>query len=124
MRALLIKTEGHNEVIDIRKNHFLEDCYKAIDTDIIEIVSATIDGIEVDIIIDEEGLLKQDPIFTVRMPKNNIYLAGNAIILPNDLDDEGNYKRGLTQIEVIKIRKFIGTWANFKLGVVHEVLEI
>jgi len=58
----------------------LEDLYREIGCDYIEIVSCPINGGEYEVICDEEGRLKSDPFISGVTKKGEPFLVGNLII--------------------------------------------
>jgi len=66
----------------------LEDFYREIKTDVIDIVVRYIDGQEFDIVCDDEGLLKDKPRVSAMDGGFKPMLVGNLLIAHHD--DEGN----------------------------------
>lgn len=97
MRALLIK--GLN-VTEVEANG-LEDYYRLMEVDIIDIVTREINGKFYDIICDDEGLLKEKPIPTMFDSEKQPMIFGN-IIIAGLADDEGNMT-DLTDEDIVRI---------------------
>lgn len=76
----------------------LEAYYKALNCDLIDIVVATVDGREFDIVCDDEALLKNDPIPSACDFDGNAMIYGSILLLHHD--DEGN----LTEISEDDVR--------------------
>lgn len=86
MQVFIIKAGGFPQIKDIEKS--LDSYYKEIGCDMIDIVSRKIGGIWYDIIVDDEGLLKADPIVTAVEPNGSPALVGNLIICRFDGEDD------------------------------------
>ena len=82
----------------------LEEFYKLIDCDYIDITEKKINGVNYDIIVDDEGLLKENFIFSGWYDFQNLKpcLAGNLIICHYDL--EGN-QTSITKEEFEALKK-------------------
>lgn len=78
MKALNINAKnGKIEVVDAKG---LDDYYKYCDCDIIDVVQRTIGGKVYDIVCDDEGLLKANPIISAISSKMEPMLVGNLLI--------------------------------------------
>lgn len=97
MRALLIKGLDVTEV----EANGLEDYYRLMEVDIIDIVTREIGGKFYDIICDDEGLLKEKPIPTMFDSEKQPMIFGN-IIIAGLADDEGNMT-DLTDEDIVRI---------------------
>lgn len=62
----------------------LETFYKIIDCDTIDIVTRYVNDVQFDIICDDEGLLKEDPIVTAVNMKLEPMLVGTLILAHHD----------------------------------------
>jgi hypothetical protein len=65
-------------VIEIKKD--LDSYYKAMDCELIDVVKVKLGSRQYDIIVDDEGLLKNDFVITAVDPSRERYLAGNILI--------------------------------------------
>lgn len=97
MRALLIK--GLN-VTEVEANE-LEDYYRLMEVDLIDIVTREIGGKYYDIICDDEGLFKENPIPTVFDTEQQPMIVGNIIIA--GLGDETGNMTDLTDEDIVRI---------------------
>jgi len=102
MRGLLIKGMDVTEV----QASELEDYYRLMEVDIIDIVARKINGKYYDIICDDEGLLKEQPIPTVFDTEKQPMLFGN-IIIAGLADEEGNMT-DLTDEDIVRITNSLG----------------
>jgi len=102
MRGLLIKGM---DVTEVQAND-LEDYYRLMEVDIIDIVAREINGKYYDIICDDEGLLKEKPIPTVFDTNKQPMLCGNIIIA--GLADETGYMTDLSNEDIDRICNSIG----------------
>lgn len=102
MRGLLIK--GMN-VTEVQASE-LEDYYRLMEIDTIDIVTREINGKYYDIICDDEGLLKEHPIPTVFDIDRKPMIFGNIIIA--GLADETGNMTDLTDEDIVKIENSLG----------------
>ena len=87
MKAMIIKADGSlPKVKDIKKD--LNSYYREIGCDVIDIVSRRIGGQDFDIICDDEGLLKSDPVVTAITPDGQAALVGTLIIVRFDGEED------------------------------------
>lgn len=102
------KKQLHCIVLDVNKNEVrvsdidrtLEAYYKEIDTDMIEIPRLKIGGRRFDIIADEEGVLKAEPIVSAFSTIGEGRLVGNLIICGPNL-------KNLTDADVAFVNQHI-----------------
>lgn len=66
----------------------LDNYYRLLDCDCIDIVTRTVDGREFDIICDDEALLKDSPVPSAIGKHGQAVLFGNLLIVHHD--EEGN----------------------------------
>lgn len=78
MKALLVDVM-ENEVEEVDVND-LQDYYKLIHCDTVEIVSRLIGDKRFDLIADEEGLFVNDPLISAIDSSGNVMLVGNLIV--------------------------------------------
>lgn len=81
MRAMLITTSGKAEVLQVENT--LHELYALLGVSCIEILPL---GKGLHAIVDEEGLLKQDPVLTV--VRGTSYFVGNVLITGTDSDGD------------------------------------
>lgn len=101
MKAVLISTQQNKkpEIIEFKDD--LQLYYKLIQCDTIDIVMRKINGTYYNIICDDEGLLKENPIVSAVNNKFQPMLVGNLIIAGNT-DDDGNLL-GITEEQAKEI---------------------
>lgn len=120
--GILLRVDGEHETIELDYANFLQTAYNKIEADYIYIDTIDVDGVLVDVVVDDEGLLKDNPIATVITNVRELF--GNAILLPSDVDEEGGYFRGFTEEELNTVKKNIHTLIDFTNGVLRDVLEV
>lgn len=99
MKGILIeKGLEFCKVVDFEDN--LEQLYKLTDCDCIDIVERQVGGIYYDVVCDDEGLLKENPIVTAYNDKDEPMLVGNLLFCHND--EEGNLS-GLSDEDIENI---------------------
>lgn len=103
MRGLLIKGMTVTEV----QASELEDYYRLMEIDTIDIVAREINGKYYDIICDDEALLKDKPIPTVFDSDKQPMIFGNIIIA--GLADETGNMTDLTDEDIDRISYKLGT---------------
>lgn len=96
--AYQIKKNGEHGQIMMKDT--LEDLYKYTECDIIDIVYAKIGKNYYDIIVDDEGLLKENNLFTAFAVESNSLLAGSIVIVGSD--GQGGFK-SLTNGDLLNI---------------------
>lgn len=83
----------------------LEDYYKYIGCDLIDIVRRTIGGLTVEIICDDEGLYKENPKPSAIDKMGNVALVGN-LLLASGTVIEGNLTE-LAEEEIEHLKKML-----------------
>ena len=87
MRAFLIDQRDRTaKEVDI--NPELDELYKVLDCDTIDIVVRKVDGVEFDIVCDDEGLFKQPAVPSACTTQGNPTLVGNLLFCHHNLDGE------------------------------------
>lgn len=82
------------EVIEIDKDKFLDECYKHINCRCIDVVTGIYDDFYVDIVVDDEGLLRDDTIvnpiawFLYSKCDFDAPIVGNAILCGSTEDGD------------------------------------
>lgn len=110
MKALFIDTE--NKETKVVNPQGLEDYYKLIGCDLVEIVNRKIGRKRYEIICDEEGTFRDDPKISAIDDLGRAMLVGNLIIAGN-VDDEGELT-DLTANDIQYIGKRIQTMPTRK----------
>ena len=89
----------------------LDDYYKYLECDCFDIANRKIGGKRFDVFVDDEGLLKENPIPTAINGSGNVMLVGNLIFANHDY--EGNTTSlSDDDIEIIKKSKVVGFSSN------------
>lgn len=105
MKMILLDVK--NDVVEIVDADGLQDYYKHIGTDVVDIVSRRIGGEYFEIICDDEGLFKENPKISAIDDMGQPMLVGNLLIA-GGVDIEGNLEP--VQIEDIEyVMQFIQT---------------
>ena len=118
-----IDVEGNVTQLDFDLNNVLAQAYREIECDTIDIVTIHVDGVAVDVIVDDEGLMKDNPVPTVAIGKER-HLFGNVLLVPSDVDNEGDYHRGFTERERVVIQNNIRELIDFRNGLIRKVLVV
>ena len=102
MRGFLIDVEG-NEGKVVETTGRLKDLYKLCRCDCIDVAVIDVDGVPFDFVVDDEGLLKDNPRASVFDSGGMAMLVGNVVILRSNC--EGDFV-GLTEpeVEILKSR--------------------
>ena len=95
LRGFLISTDGRCEEACIDRAEELKGLYRVCECDVIDIVVRAIGGAAYNIVCDDEGLLKADPVCTAATTCGEPALFGNLFITRDNglgelvgLDDE------------------------------------
>lgn len=105
MKMILLDVK--NDVVEIVEADGLQDYYKYIGTDVIDIVTRRIGGEHYEIICDDEGLFKEYPKISAIDDMGQPMLVGNLLIA-GGVDNEGNLEP--VEIEDIEyVMQFIQT---------------
>lgn len=105
MKMILLDVK--NDVVEIVEADGLQDYYKHIGTDVIDIVTRRIGGEPFEIICDDEGLFKEYPKISAIDDMGQPMLVGNLLIA-GGVDNEGNMEP--VEIEDIEyVMQFIQT---------------
>lgn len=118
-----IDTKGNVTQLDLDLRNVLEQAYREIECDTVDITPININGIEVDVLVDGEGLLKDNPILTVYINRER-YFVGNVLLVPGDVDGNGDYYRGFTEEELTTIQNNIRELVDFSTGLKRKVLVV
>lgn len=92
----------------------LEEYYRLLDCDTIDIVERQVGGKYFDIICDDEGLLKENPIPSALNKKGELMLVGNLLLCHHD--NEGNE----TELSDKDVRLITNNCVNFILEHVED----
>ena len=102
IKGLLIDVSRLKGVNEIEFEDTLENLYKLCDCRLIDVAERKVGDHWYDIVVDDEGLLKQDPIPSVFDGKQQPMLAGCALFVNHD--DEGNFT-SLTDEQIEDLKK-------------------
>jgi hypothetical protein len=114
MLGLLVDVET-GRVREVIADGSLRDMYRLVRCDCIDISRQVVGGVEVDIVVDDEGMLLDGATPSVVTPYQ--YLYGNALVLGHDRYD----LRGLTREEMQTLMRHVRL-AVYDDGTVREVL--
>lgn len=107
MKSLFLNIEDNKfEIIETKKPD-LQLFYKKIECDCIDIAVRKIDGKAFNIILDDEGLLKEDPIVSAIDGNGNPMLVGNLMFFGGETTEDGELV-GLTDAEIDHILRSVG----------------
>lgn len=104
MKMLLLDVKN-NEVKMVEANS-LEDYYNLIGCRTIDIIHRRIGDVEVEIVIDDEGMLVDNPKISAVDSTGNPVLCGNLLVAGGRVTDDGELTE-LTPEEVDKIMFFV-----------------
>lgn len=108
------------ELIPLEIEDKLEVFYEHIKCTAIDIVYRSFEGRILNVVCDDEGLLKNDPMVSAITPKGEVVLVGNLIIT-GATDDDGNLT-SLSVKDLFAIRKSL-VWIKYD-GVLRKVLMV
>lgn len=101
----------------------LEEFYKLLQCDCIDIVVREVDGVSYDIVCDDEGLLKSGFIVSAVDEEGEPQLVGNLLFLHHD--EEGNLTGIQDPSEIDGIRRRIAIYAELeKPETAHRVVVL
>ena len=106
MKMLLLDVE--NKEIKMVEANGLDDYYELIGCRCIDIVRRTIGDVEVEIVIDNEGLLVENPKVSAISVDGTPMLFGNLLIASGRVTDDGELTE-LTEAEVDEIMDNVAT---------------
>lgn len=99
--GVLVSKSGEMHPVSIHDD--LDNFYDILECNCIDIVVRKIGGAEYDIVCDDEGLLKGEPVFTAVDKKYQPALVGNLFICKSDL--ESGELVSLTEDEMLAVMK-------------------
>ena len=106
MKMLLLDVE--NKEIKMVEANGLDDYYELIGCRCIDIVSRTIGDVEVEIVLDDEGTLVNQPKISAISPEGTPMLYGNLLVASGRVTDDGELIE-LTRTEIDEIMDNIAT---------------
>ena len=106
MKMLLLDVE--NKEIKMVEANGLDDYYELIGCRCIDIVRRTIGDVEVEIVIDDEGALVNQPKISAISPEGTPMLYGNLLIASGRVTDDGELTE-LTGAELDELMDNIAT---------------
>jgi hypothetical protein len=95
----MVFTDGTHAEVELVDNY--KNIQQSLDIDIFTVLNIKVGGRNYTMYCDDEGLLKNEPIFTaICMNADNYYIAGNILLFKS----HGSYNRSLDEhdIEMIK----------------------
>lgn len=107
MRAYLLDVENKTrKAVEIDDNRHLEEYYKYLNCSTVDITSRKIGGKWFDIIADDEGLYKENPIVSALTSDNEPALVGNLLFC--NYDAETGAEISLTEADIEYLEKHTG----------------
>ena len=106
MKMLLLDVE--NKEIKMVEANGLDDYYELIGCRCIDIVRRTIGDVEVEIVLDDEGTLVNQPKISAISPEGTPMLYGNLLVASGRVTDDGELTE-LTEEEVDEIMDNVAT---------------
>ena len=106
MKMLLLDVEN-KEIKKVEANG-LDDYYELIGCRCIDIVRRTIGDVEVEIVLDDEGTLVNQPKISAISPEGTPMLCGNLLVASGRVTDDGELTE-LTEGEVDEIMDNVAT---------------
>ena len=106
MKMLLLDVE--NKEIKMVEANGLDDYYELIGCRCIDIVRRTIGDVEVEIVLDDEGALVNQPKISAISPEGTPILYGNLLVASGRVTDDGELTE-LTEYEVDEIMDNVAT---------------
>ena len=106
MKMLLLDVE--NKEIKMVEANSLDDYYELIGCRCIDIVRRTIGDVEVEIVIDDEGALVNQPKISAISPEGTPMLYGNLLVASGRVTDDGELTE-LTGAELDELMDNIAT---------------
>ena len=105
MKAYLLDVENRvHKAVEIDDENRLEEYYRLLNCSLIDITSRKVGGVSFDIIVDDEGLLKDSPIISAFDPDGQPALAGNLLFCK--YDGEGG-ETSVTQEDIDHLEKHL-----------------
>lgn len=108
------------DLIPLEIEDKLEVFYEQIKCSAIDIVYRSFEGRILNVVCDDEGLLKADPKVSAITPQGEVALVGN-IIIAGPTDEDGNLT-SLSVKDIFAIRKSL-VWIKYD-GVLRKVLMV
>ena len=107
MRAYLLDVENKTRrTVEIDDTRHLEEYYKYLNCGTVDIVSRKIGGKWFDVIADDEGLYKENPIVSALTSDNEPALVGNLLFC--NYDAETGEEISLTDEDIVHLEKCSG----------------
>ena len=106
IKGLLVDVTRTREIKEVEFDDTLENIYKILDVDCIDVAVRKVGNHAYDFIVDDEGLLKGDAIPSIFDSEQKPQLVGNALIVNSN--EEGDFT-SLTEEQVADLKSHIGT---------------
>ena len=105
MRAYLLDVENkRKQVVEIDDNRHLEEYYKYLNCSVIDITNRKVGGKWFDIIVDDEGMLKENPIVSALDSDMQPALVGNLLFC--NWDGETGEEISLSDDDIKHLEKY------------------
>ena len=106
MKSLLIDTETRKaSVVEIDDNDHLNEYYRYLKCNIVDITSRKVGGKYYDFIIYDEGMLTDSPVVSALDPEGQPALVGNLLIC--NFNAEEGTEESLTDEDVARLQEFV-----------------
>lgn len=116
--GILISTDKYfAETIEIETK--LQDYYRVLNCDCIDIVTRKIGNKYYDIVCDDESLLKYKPTMTAMSMDQQHYLFGNLLITNSDANGE---LTSLSMSDINHIQDYLMEYEDMRMGTKNTVL--
>ena len=114
MKMLLLDVE--NKEIKMVEANGLDDYYELIGCRCIDIIHRTIGDVEVEIVLDDEGALVNQPKISAISPEGTPMLYGNLLVASGRVTDDGE----LTELDEDEIDEIMDNIATITASVYKE----
>ena len=114
MKMLMLDVE--NKEVKIVEANGLNDYYELIGCRCIDIVRRTIGDVEVEIVIDDEGALVNQPKISAISPEGTPMLYGNLLVASGRVTDDGE----LTEINGAELDELMDNIATITTSIYKE----
>ena len=105
MKAYLLDVENKvRKAVEIDDDNHLQEYYKYLNCSIVDITSRKVGGKWFDIIADDEGMLKENPIVSALDSNNQPALVGNLLFC--NYDSETGEEVSLTDDDIEHLEKY------------------
>lgn len=119
IKGLLVDVTRECNIREVEFEDTLENIYALLDVTCIDVAVRRIGNHRYDLVVDDEGLLKDGAIPSVFDSEKKPQLVGNVLILNSN--DEGDFT-SLTDGQIADVKKNYSVFAEFADGVKREII--